>query len=297
MSAWEVAGQKRQQIPAQKSTSKNEGNRKNYQNKKNYEKKGEQVLVNIQSSNNNPANKLFSNMMSGGGKGAVEIKEVSLSDAYVAKDMTRSYELTRPPPEGFQNVLKKMFPSIDVCCVNSVDIKGKYMPSLFLHFNEQHDKGYSDFDKSNQINFSVQGIALRLIAVGNDRTDAEGTLIPKINKNIYATGVPYSLTRNPDYIKQVLSEWVEFDDTDPMKMVFEDGMYKGSIVIPVAEYKKIPPVIVNFPFFTLNNFGNYEQIPNATTKVNLLCKGTDNKMKPEQYVYSVKDKNTPLGQR
>merc|ERR1712088_707256 len=47
-------------------------------------------------------------------------KEVAVDDVYVARDMTRSYELTRAPPAGTEAVLKKTFPSMDVCVVNSV---------------------------------------------------------------------------------------------------------------------------------------------------------------------------------
>lgn len=77
---------------------------------------------------------------------------------------------------------------------------------------------------------------LRLQAVGSDRTDAEGTYIPKINKNIYATGVPFSLTRNAEFLKETFGQWVDLDHSDSIKMIYEDGMYKGSIVVPVLEY-------------------------------------------------------------
>jgi hypothetical protein len=224
--------------------------------------------------------KLFANMR-GPTANPTSIKEVSITDAYIHKNMTRSYELTRPPPEGFQIVLKKMFPSLDVCIINNVEIKNKILPSLFLHFNENHEKGNQDYEKSSHLQFTVQGIVLRLIAVGADKVDAEGTLIPKINKKIYATGVPFSLTRNSTYLKEILSKWVELDDSDPIKMVYEDGMYKGSLVIPVLEYNKVPPTIVNFPFFTLNAYGSYEKVPNAVCKVSFLSKGHDPNMRPE----------------
>lgn len=115
----------------------------------------------------NPVAKMFANMMQNrdnnnpnGPKMSGKITEVAISDAFIHRNMTRSYELTRPPPEGYQAVLKKMFPSMDVCMVNTVEIKGKLLPSLFIHFSETHDQGHSDYDKSEFLNFSVQGIAL-----------------------------------------------------------------------------------------------------------------------------------------
>lgn len=308
--AWNEAGQKRQLKPQGKQQYKSTS-------------KGQNIQANVSSTNNNNSNDRkeknvsYSNLMgtAGGPKGPT--KEVSINDAYIVKDMTRSYELVRSPPEGFQLVLKKMFASLDVCVVNSVEIKGKMLPSLFLHFNESHDKSYDDYDKAAVINAAVQGISLRLTAVGHDKTDAEGTLIPRISKNIHATGVPFSLTRNPEVIKEMLSEWVTFEDStsqaDSIKMVYEDGMYRGAIVIPVAEYTRVPPTVINFPFFTLNSFGSYEKVPNATCKVNLVCKGHNANMRPEQaliFCYNCKkmvthlakdcpepDLRKPLGQR
>jgi hypothetical protein len=184
-------------------------------------------------------------------------KEVSIEHAYVAKDMTRSYELTRMPPNGFESVLKKTFPSLDVCFVNSVDIKGKTLLSLFLHFSEDHKSSYNDFDNSASLNISVQGIGIRLTAVGSEKTDGDGVLIPKVSKTIHASGMPFSLARNANAIRSLLSEYITFDESDSIKMIYEDGMYRGNVVVPVNEYIKMPPSTVNFPFYTMNQYGNY----------------------------------------
>lgn len=202
-------------------------------------------------------------------------KEVAIDDVYVARDMTRSYELTRAPPAGTEAVLKKTFPSMDVCVVNSVEVNGRALPSLFVHFSEDHKSAYDDYDRAAQINISVQGIGLRLTAVAADKTDGDGCFIPKLNMLIQATGMPFSLARNPSAIKEVLGQYVEFDARDTMKLVYEDGMFRGQVVIPVAMYKKVPPTQVVFPFYTMNSYGNYEKVENATCKVGIACRGYD----------------------
>merc|ERR1712088_280041 len=202
-------------------------------------------------------------------------KEVAVDDVYVARDMTRSYELTRAPPAGTEAVLKKTFPSMDVCVVNSVEVNGRALPSLFVHFSEDHKSAYDDYDRAAQVNISVQGIGLRLTAVAADKTDGDGCFIPKLNMLIQATGMPFSLARNPSAIKEVLGQYVEFDARDTMKLVYEDGMFRGQVVIPVAMYKKVPPTQVVFPFYTMNSYGNYEKVENATCKVGIACRGYD----------------------
>lgn len=207
-------------------------------------------------------------------------KEVSIEEVHVKKDMTRSYELTRPPPEGFQSVLKRQYPSMDVCVVNDIVFKEKALPSLFLHFNAEHPKGNSDHERAANLTMVVQGITIRLQAATQDKTDAEGILIPKFNRMIYATGVPFSLARNPHIIKDFLADYVEFDEENSFKMIYEDGMYRGQVVVPVAEYLSAPPFQLSMPFFTMNAFGSFEQVPNATCKIGLTCKGLDATMKP-----------------
>merc|ERR1712088_808769 len=202
-------------------------------------------------------------------------KEVAVDDVYVARDMTRSYELTRAPPAGTEAVLKKTFPSMDVCVVNSVEVNGRALPSLFVHFSEDHKSAYDDYDRAANVNISVQGIGLRLTAVALDKTDGDGVVIPKLNMLIQATGMPFSLARNPSDIKEVLGQYVEFDARDGMKLVYEDGLFRGQVVIPVAVYKKVPPTQVVFPFYTMNSYGNYEKVENATCKVGIACRGYD----------------------
>merc|ERR1712088_350040 len=180
-------------------------------------------------------------------------KEVAVDDVYVARDMTRSYELPRAPPAGTEAVLKKTFPSMDVCVVNSVEVNGRALPSLFVHFSEDHKSAYDDYDRAANVNISVQGIGLRLTAVALDKTDGDGVVIPKLNMLIQATGMPFSSARNPSAIKEV----------------------RGQVVIPVAMYKKVPPTQVVFPFYTMNSYGNYEKVENATCKVGIACRGYD----------------------
>merc|ERR1711937_1101340 len=165
-------------------------------------------------------------------------KEVPVHEVNVARDMTRCYELTRAPPNGIEAALKKLFPSMDVCVVNSVEVNGRALPSLFVHFSEDHKSAYDDYDRAAQVNISVQGIGLRLTAVAADKTDGDGCFIQKLNMLIQATGMPFSLARNPAAIKEVLGE---------------DGMFRGQVVIPVAVYKKVPPTLVVFPFYTMNS--------------------------------------------
>merc|ERR1711937_699885 len=145
-------------------------------------------------------------------------KEVPVHEVNVARDMTRCYELTRAPPNGIEAALKKLFPSMDVCVVNSVEVNGRALPSLFVHFSEDHKSAYDDYDRAAQVNISVQGIGLRLTAVAADKTDGDGCFIPKLNMLIQATGIP---------------------------------------------------------FYTMNSYGNYEKVENATCKVGIACRGYD----------------------
>lgn len=278
------------------SQNQNNNNRRNNNNNQNQNRNrnDNKVKANIQSStskskasnssmagmlNSKPANLGEVNYASSA-MPRLDKKEVLVEEVHVKKDMTRSYELTRSPPEGFQNDLKRQYPSMDVCVVNDIIFKEKALPSLFLHFNVEHPKGNSDWERAANLTMVVQGITIRLQAATQDKTDAEGILIPKFNRMIYATGVPFSLARNPQIIKDFLSEYVEFDEENSFKMIYEDGMYRGQVVVPVADYHSVPPFSLNMPFFTMNAFGSFEQVPKATCKIGLVCKGVDPSMKP-----------------
>jgi len=208
--------------------NQNNNNRRNNNQNQNRNRNDKNVKANIQSSstsksaptkssmagmlNSKPANLGAPVNYAGSAMPKLDKKEVSIEEVHVKKDMTRSYELTRSPPEGFQSVLKRQYPSMDVCVVNDIIFKEKALPSLFLHFNAEHPKGNSDWERAANLTMVVQGITIRLQAATQDKTDAEGILIPKFNRMIYATGVPFSLARNPQIIKDFLSEFVEFDE-------------------------------------------------------------------------------------
>jgi hypothetical protein len=295
----EVVDKKTQPKPQRTNNrgNQNQNNRRNQNNQNNNrnQNQNKNVKANIQSStsksapqkssmagmlNSKPANLAAPVNYAGTAMPKLDKKEVSIEEVHVKKDMTRSYELTRSPPEGFQTVLKRQYPSMDVCVVNDIIFKEKALPSLFLHFNAEHPKGNSDWERAANLTMVVQGITIRLQAATQDKTDAEGILIPKFNRMIYATGVPFSLARNPQIIKDFLSEFVEFDEENSFKMIYEDGMYRGQVVVPVADYHSVPPFSLNMPFFTMNAFGSFEQVPKATCKIGLVCKGVDPSMKP-----------------
>merc|ERR1712088_1154511 len=264
MSDWITAESKadkkaKAQTANPKSTSKPraQGNNQNRRSNNNHQKVTAKVVSNNQAkAPSKPPQKLggFATMVNAKPptKPVVQ-KEVAVDDVYVARDMTRSYELTRAPPAGTEAVLKKTFPSMDVCVVNSVEVNGRALPSLFVHFSEDHKSAYDDYDRAASVNISVQGIGLRLTAVALDKTDGDGVVIPKLNMLIQATGMPFSSARNPSAIKEV----------------------RGQVVIPVAMYKKVPPTQVVFPFYTMNSYGNYEKVENATCKVGIACRGYD----------------------
>ena len=268
----------------------NNQNRNNNNKNNNNENNNKNIKANVQSSTSKSMAGMLNSKPSflgekpanyaGSAMPRLDKKEVSIEEVHVKKDMTRSYELTRPPPEGFQSVLKRQYPSMDVCVVNDIIFKEKALPSLFLHFNAEHPKGNSDHERAANLTMVVQGITIRLQAATQDKTDAEGILIPKFNRMIYATGVPFSLARNPQIIKDFLADYVEFDEENSFKMIYEDGMYRGQVVVPVAEYYSAPPFSLNMPFFTMNAFGSFEEVPNATCKIGLTCKGLDAAMKP-----------------
>merc|ERR1712088_1229785 len=257
MSDWITAESKadkkaKAQTANPKSTSKPraQGNNQNRRSNNNDQKVTAKVVSNNQAkAPSKPPQKLggFATMVNAKPptKPVVQ-KEVAVDDVYVARDMTRSYELTRAPPAGTEAVLKKTFPSMDVCVVNSVEVNGRALPSLFVHFSEDHKSAYDDYDRAANLNMLIQ-----------------------------ATGMPFSLARNPSAIKEVLGQYVEFDARDTMKLVYEDGMFRGQVVIPVAMYKKVPPTQVVFPFYTMNSYGNYEKVENATCKVGIACRGYD----------------------
>jgi len=292
MSEWQTAEPKKPRA-AKAQNEKPLGQRSNNRRDNN---KGVKAQVNssqsnskkVNSTNNNPnsfANLMNKNQLPKGGfstsKGTVgqatpvTIKEVPIEHAYVDKDLTRSYELTRAPPKGFESVLKKTFPSLDVCMVNSIEIKGKILPSLYLHFADNHKNSFEDHSRAANINISVSGIAIRLTAAASEKTDEDGVLIPRVSKSVYATGMPFSLARNYNAMYSVLSEYIVFDQEDSIKLIYEDGMFKGNVVIPVAEFKRMPPATVLFPFYTMGANREYERVPNATCKVGIACKGYD----------------------
>ena len=183
---------------------------------------------------------------------------------------THSYRISRPPPIGFSDFISNRFKSVRLIDTRMTVILQKFSPTLMMHFDEKASTFTDDFENAKEFTIKIGANTISLKAVPKDETDGHGTVQPRIVKNIFCSNVAPALAANPEILKTALADYADID-IEKIDVICSNEIYTGQIVVPVNQYKKIPPRTFEVPYATHDG----KIIENVKDQITLNCRGVN----------------------
>ena len=152
----------------------------------------------------------------------------------------RQYLLDELPLDGIRDFVKKKFPSTTSCVINKQLVSGRFRPSLTISFED-------DDDYKNAEIFTVKNGKRSVTYRAVPPKYVKGmTPCDRILKNLTLKCAPWDLVNDETRLVKVLGKYADLD-TGLMTAICRNDMFTGEVVIPVNEWKLIPPREIHVP--------------------------------------------------
>ena len=199
----------------------------------------------------------------------------------------RSYRLSKMPPNSLTAFLGKKFKTFRSYTWNGAIIKGNNFYIITIGFDQSSPLASYDWRDSSSFSIQYNGADVHFNAIDEEELDKNGSVKPRLAKNLVINNFPMALAEAPEIVKEALSEFCTFSADLEVKLIKENGIYLGKAIIAVDDFKKkLPPTKFRMPM-TYYEDGKYKKEEGCFTEVYLKPLGFDRTAefeKPEEQV-------------
>ena len=192
----------------------------------------------------NPPKKIFRGLFADVLAGKKRESSCSVNQIQPKKELVRAYRLNRMPPNGLISFIENKFKTASSATWNSSIVRGNSFYVLTVGFNKEGCAEVDcvrDYKEAATFQIKINDKTIKFTAIDAVEQDRNGTLIPRLAKNLILRNFPLALANAPEIVKDSLKEFCTFDKLSEVKLIKENGLYLGKAVIPVKKFTQIPP--------------------------------------------------------